>query len=166
MIATILREEPDAIFIAGDLYDGTAIDAGRAAEPLNQLTAPHGVYFVAGNHEQFGDDSKYLRAIAAAGVRVLNNEVVEARFWKTRRRILWKRIRQERKRWKQVGANSFYLFSAFSASSRNSIFLAFGGFFVSKSVSAILPFGDSCLQLNYLVQLFNSLPKIMIWEKF
>src|SRR5438105_12490713 len=77
MVAKILSEEPDAIFIAGDLYDGTAIDAGRAAEPLNQLTAPHGVYFVAGNHEQFGDDSKYLRAIAAAGVRVLSNEKVE-----------------------------------------------------------------------------------------
>jgi predicted MPP superfamily phosphohydrolase len=78
MVARILREEPDAIFIAGDLYDGTAIDAERAAEPLNELTAPHGVYFVAGNHEQFGDDSKYLRAIAAAGVRVLSNEKVEA----------------------------------------------------------------------------------------
>jgi uncharacterized protein len=77
MVAMILREEPDAIFIAGDLYDGTAIDAGRAAEPLNELTAPQGVYFVAGNHEQFGDDSKYLRAIAAAGVRVLSNEKVE-----------------------------------------------------------------------------------------
>jgi len=77
MVAKILSEEPDAIFIAGDLYDGTAIDAGRAAEPLNQLTAPHGVYFVAGNHEQFGDDSKYLRAITAAGVRVLSNEKVE-----------------------------------------------------------------------------------------
>jgi len=77
MVAKILREEPDAIFIAGDLYDGTAIDAGRAAEPLNKLAAPHGVYFVAGNHEQFGDDRKYLRAIAAAGVRVLNNEKVE-----------------------------------------------------------------------------------------
>jgi predicted MPP superfamily phosphohydrolase len=77
MVAKILREEPDAIFIAGDLYDGTAIDAHRAAEPLNQLTAPHGVYFVAGNHEQFGDDGKYLRAIAAAGVRVLSNEKVE-----------------------------------------------------------------------------------------
>jgi predicted MPP superfamily phosphohydrolase len=77
MVAKILREEPDAIFIAGDLYDGTAIDAGRAAEPLNELTAPHGVYFVAGNHEQFGDDSNYLRAIAAAGVRVLSNEKVE-----------------------------------------------------------------------------------------
>ena len=77
MVAKILREEPDAIFIAGDLYDGTAIDAGRAAEPLNELTAPHGVYFVAGNHEQFGDDSKYLHAIAAAGVRVLSNEKVD-----------------------------------------------------------------------------------------
>jgi predicted MPP superfamily phosphohydrolase len=77
MVAKILKEEPDAIFIAGDLYDGTAIDARRAAEPLSELVAPHGVYFVAGNHEQFGDDSKYLRAIAAAGVRVLSNEKVE-----------------------------------------------------------------------------------------
>lgn len=77
MVAKILREEPDAIFIAGDLYDGTAIDAHRAAEPLNKLTAPHGVYFVAGNHEQFGDDSKYLDAVASAGVRVLSNEKVE-----------------------------------------------------------------------------------------
>ena len=77
MVAKIVKEEPDAIFIAGDLYDGTAIDAGRAAEPLNELTAPQGVYFVAGNHEQFEDDSKYLRAIAAAGVRVLSNEKVE-----------------------------------------------------------------------------------------
>lgn len=77
LVAKILREEPDAVFIAGDLYDGTAIDAGRAAEPLSELTAPHGVYFVAGNHEQFGDDSHYLRAIAAAGVRVLSSEKVE-----------------------------------------------------------------------------------------
>lgn len=77
MVAKILKEEPDAIFIAGDLYDGTAIDARRAAEPLSKLAAPHGVYFVAGNHEQFGDDSKYLHAIEAAGVRVLSNEKLE-----------------------------------------------------------------------------------------
>jgi predicted MPP superfamily phosphohydrolase len=77
MVTKILKEEPDAIFIAGDLYDGTAIDAQRAAEPLSELVAPQGVYFVAGNHEQFGDDSKYLHAIAAAGVRVLSNEKVE-----------------------------------------------------------------------------------------
>lgn len=78
IVAEVLKENPDAIFIAGDLYDGTAIDAKRAAEPLSQLTAPHGVYFVAGNHEQFGDDTKYLEAVEAAGVRVLRNEKVEA----------------------------------------------------------------------------------------
>jgi uncharacterized protein len=77
MVAKILKEEPDAIFIAGDLYDGTAIDARRAAEPLRQLAAPQGVFFVAGNHEQFGDDSGYLNAVSAAGVRVLSNEKIE-----------------------------------------------------------------------------------------
>lgn len=76
LVAKILTEEPDVIFIAGDLFDGTAIDAKKATEPLSQLTAPHGVYFVAGNHEQFGDDSKYLNAVAATGVRVLKNEKV------------------------------------------------------------------------------------------
>ncbi len=77
LVAKVLHEKPDAIFIAGDLYDGTAIDAKRAAQPLSELKAPQGVYFVAGNHEQFGDDSKYLHAVAAAGVRVLSNEKVE-----------------------------------------------------------------------------------------
>lgn len=78
IIAKILKEQPHAVFIAGDLYDGTAIDIGSAAAPLNQLTtAPNGVYFVAGNHEQFRDDSEYLSAVAAAGVRVLHNEKVE-----------------------------------------------------------------------------------------
>ncbi|HXN18910.1 MAG TPA: metallophosphoesterase [Candidatus Binatus sp.] len=77
MVAKILKEEPDAIFITGDLYDGTAIDAHSAAQPLSNLVAPQGVYFVAGNHEQFGDDSKYMRAISAAGVHILRNEKVE-----------------------------------------------------------------------------------------
>ena len=77
MVTKILKEKPDAIFIAGDLYDGTDIDAHNAAEPLKQLAAPHGVYFIAGNHEQFGDDSKYLSAVAGAGVRVLSNEKVD-----------------------------------------------------------------------------------------
>src|SRR5260370_37579495 len=40
MVAKILKEEPDAIFIAGDLYDGTAIDARLPAQPLNKLLPP------------------------------------------------------------------------------------------------------------------------------
>jgi predicted MPP superfamily phosphohydrolase len=78
IVASVMRENPDAVFLAGDLYDGTAIDAAKAAEPLRDLRAPQGTYFVAGNHEQFGDDSRYLRAVSNAGVRVLHNEKVEA----------------------------------------------------------------------------------------
>src|ERR1700741_1723451 len=78
LISAVLKEEPDLVFIAGDLFGATAIDAAKAPEPLNRLTAPHGVYFVAGNHEQFGDDSRYLQAVAATGIRVLSNEKVEA----------------------------------------------------------------------------------------
>ena len=76
LVAKILREEPDTVFILGDLFDGTAIDAKEATKPLRQLTAPHGVYFVAGNHEQFGDDTNYLNAVASTGVRILKNEKV------------------------------------------------------------------------------------------
>lgn len=77
MVAKILEQEPDAIFIAGDLFDGTAIDPHNATEPLRQLTAPHGVYFVVGNHEQFGSDAKYVDPVAATGIRVLTNEKVD-----------------------------------------------------------------------------------------
>jgi len=78
IVAKVMRENPDAVFLAGDLYDGTAIDAAKAAEPLRDLRAPQGTYFVAGNHEQFGDDSRYLQAVSNAGVRVLHNEKVDA----------------------------------------------------------------------------------------
>src|ERR1700682_5522369 len=78
IVAKVMKEKPDAVFVAGDLYDGTAIDAARAAEPLRDLRAPQGTYFVAGNHEQFGDDSRFLRAVTGAGVQILHNEKVEA----------------------------------------------------------------------------------------
>jgi len=78
IVARVMKENPDTVFLAGDLYDGTAIDAMKAAEPLRDLWAPQGTYFVAGNHEQFGDDSRYLQAVSNSGVRVLHNEKVEA----------------------------------------------------------------------------------------
>ncbi len=76
-VAAVMREKPDVVFIAGDLYDGTAIDAEKAAEPLRELRAPHGAYFVAGNHEQMRDDTRYLSAVSNAGVKVLQNKKVE-----------------------------------------------------------------------------------------
>lgn len=77
MVRKIMSQRPDIVFIPGDLYDGTAIEVNEAAQPLRGLKAPWGVYFAAGNHEQFGDDSRYLHAIEEAGVRILRNEKVE-----------------------------------------------------------------------------------------
>jgi predicted MPP superfamily phosphohydrolase len=76
IVAMVSRFRPDIVLIGGDLYDGTAANARKLAEPLRGLSAPHGAYFIAGNHEEFGDHTKYLEAVAATGVRVLNNEKV------------------------------------------------------------------------------------------
>ena len=77
MTAIINKLKPDIVWIAGDLYDGTAVDAKRAASPLKDLRAPLGAFFVEGNHEEFRDPAKYLEAVRASGVRVLNNEKAE-----------------------------------------------------------------------------------------
>jgi predicted MPP superfamily phosphohydrolase len=76
IVGIVSAFKPDLVLIAGDFYDGTTADFRAFAEPLRALSPPHGTYFIAGNHEQFGDDTKYLEAISAAGVRVLNNEKV------------------------------------------------------------------------------------------
>lgn len=114
--------KPDVVFIAGDLYDGTAGDFEKLAEPWadflssaheaesvlqdeisaqarvpavhnpgrssaataragTAVLAPHesfhGVYYIAGNHEEFYSHAEYLPALTRAGVRVLNNEKLE-----------------------------------------------------------------------------------------
>lgn len=77
IVSLLRRHRPDVVFIAGDLYDGTAVNENRVAAPLSVIEAPLGTYFVAGNHEEFRDHTKYLEAVGRAGVRVLNNENVD-----------------------------------------------------------------------------------------
>jgi uncharacterized protein len=74
-IVTQLR--PDLVFLTGDFYDGTAAALNRLAEPWTALSPPLGKYFVLGNHEGFSDSTRYLNAIASAGIRILNKEKVE-----------------------------------------------------------------------------------------
>ncbi len=76
IVALIMRHHPDIVFIPGDVYDGTYIDADAVAEPFSRLSAPFGTYFVAGNHEEFTSREKYLKALGRHGIRVLNNEKV------------------------------------------------------------------------------------------
>jgi len=68
---------PEAIFIGGDMYDGVKCDPDKLIEPLRPLRAPLGVYFITGNHDEFQDAEKFLRAIRDIGIRVLDNEKVD-----------------------------------------------------------------------------------------
>ena len=76
MVALAARLEPDIVFIPGDLFDGTRADLDKLVAPFRQLTAPFGLFFSTGNHEEFAGTEHYLDAIRHAGIRVLNNERV------------------------------------------------------------------------------------------
>lgn len=76
IIGMLSRLQPDVIFIGGDLYDGTAADLERLAQPWAELAPPMGTYFVAGNHDGFTGHAKHVAAVKSSGVRVLDNEKV------------------------------------------------------------------------------------------
>jgi predicted MPP superfamily phosphohydrolase len=76
-IVTKLRQlRADVVFISGDMFDGTHVDAPRLVSPWRQLSPKFGSYFVTGNHDEFSDSKGYLAAIRNSGIRVLNNETV------------------------------------------------------------------------------------------
>ncbi|HXP43045.1 MAG TPA: metallophosphoesterase [Candidatus Acidoferrales bacterium] len=85
---------PDLIALTGDFVSVPAIGdnakAAHAAEPcahlLRQMSAPHGLWAILGNHDCETDPEQVTRALRAEGIHVLNNksEAIErdgARFW-------------------------------------------------------------------------------------
>ena len=77
IVALTARLQPDILLIAGDVFDGTKIDAGRAIAAFKDLSLPFGVYFATGNHDEFGDTRSFLAALSGAGIRILANEKVD-----------------------------------------------------------------------------------------
>jgi hypothetical protein len=75
-VKKIMALKPYAVFVSGDMFDGPKADYDTLAGPCRELSAPAGVYFVTGNHEEFTDRGKFITAIGRAGLRVLNNEKV------------------------------------------------------------------------------------------
>lgn len=69
---------PDIIFIGGDLYDGrSAIEPAVLAAPLAALSAPQGVHFITGNHEEFSNVDAFLKAVRSLGIRTLVDEMAD-----------------------------------------------------------------------------------------
>ncbi len=69
--------EPDVIVVTGDIIDGQVELLVKEIAPLRDLEAPHGVYFVTGNHEYYFGVSEWLPAVTRLGIRVLRNERVK-----------------------------------------------------------------------------------------
>ncbi|HUM11465.1 MAG TPA: metallophosphoesterase [Myxococcaceae bacterium] len=65
---------PDVVAITGDLVDGPAHVVEQALRPLADLDAPHGVYFVTGNHEYYWGGRESVRMVEELGLTVLHNE--------------------------------------------------------------------------------------------
>jgi len=76
LVGMLRQLKADVVFISGDLFDGTHVDAGRLVSPWKQLRPKFGSYFVTGNHEEFTDPRQYIEAIEGTGVRVLRSEKV------------------------------------------------------------------------------------------
>lgn len=76
VVAKAREMDPAIIFIVGDLFDGSKVDARKMVAPLTDLKPPLGTFFVDGNHEEYGGAAHFEEAVRAAGIRVLHNECV------------------------------------------------------------------------------------------
>src|SRR6185437_4490677 len=66
----------DLVAITGDLVDGSVEQLAVHVEPLSQLRARHGAYFVTGNHEYYSGARPWIAEVRRLGVHVLLNEHV------------------------------------------------------------------------------------------
>ncbi len=66
-------QNPDVVFITGDLFDGRIRLNSESLEPLKQLNAP--VYFVEGNHDGYSGAAEIKEMLREIGITVLENEV-------------------------------------------------------------------------------------------
>jgi len=76
LVARTNALQPDLVAITGDLVDGSVTELGALVEPLRGLRAPHGVYFVTGNHEYFSGADPWITLLRGLGITVLRNERV------------------------------------------------------------------------------------------
>jgi hypothetical protein len=77
VVAKLQSLEPAAVFISGDMFDGPEAGPDALVKPWEKLSVPAGIYYVTGNHEEFGDRRNLIAAVQRTGIRVLNNEKVD-----------------------------------------------------------------------------------------
>ncbi|MET3181524.1 UNVERIFIED_ORG: putative MPP superfamily phosphohydrolase [Variovorax guangxiensis] len=80
LVDEINAAQPDVVLLPGDFLAGSGDDEALSIEEmaavLGRLAAPQGVYAVLGNHDWWHDGPRTARALAAHGIRVLENASV------------------------------------------------------------------------------------------
>ena len=76
IVARVNALKPDVIAVTGDLVDGSVAKLCEDTEPLSDLSARYGSYFVTGNHEYYSGAAAWVAEVTRLGLRVLQNEHV------------------------------------------------------------------------------------------
>ncbi len=76
-LAQAQAEQPDAVVLLGDIFEGHTTPGPELLGALHRLSAPLGVWGVLGNHEFHGNRSNNLALFESAGVHILANAWVE-----------------------------------------------------------------------------------------
>jgi predicted MPP superfamily phosphohydrolase len=74
LVARVNRLQPDAIAITGDLVDAYVDDIREQVQPLRELAARDGVFYVTGNHEYYWRAAEWLPELQSLGLTFLRNE--------------------------------------------------------------------------------------------
>ncbi|WP_354596001.1 metallophosphoesterase [Streptomyces sp. JL1001] len=77
VVATVNATQPDLIAVVGDLVDGSVSELRSAVEPLSNLRARHGTFFVTGNHEYISGAEQWTEHVQELGLKLLANQRVE-----------------------------------------------------------------------------------------
>ncbi|PIS41812.1 MAG: hypothetical protein COT25_01100 [Candidatus Kerfeldbacteria bacterium CG08_land_8_20_14_0_20_42_7] len=76
LISFIEMQNPAAVFITGDLFDGMGGDFRYIVDDINSIKAPLGIFYIKGNHETYMDFSKVEPLIHKTKATLLRNEVL------------------------------------------------------------------------------------------
>lgn len=74
VVEEIAALRPDLIAFTGDLVDGSVPYLRDAVAPMARLQAPHGKFFVTGNHEYYSGAEEWVAEVRRLGYDVLINE--------------------------------------------------------------------------------------------
>lgn len=74
VVAAVNEQSPDLVAVTGDLVDGHVPILADGVAPLADLEAPHGAYFVTGNHEYYWGAAEWIEHLRGLGLDVLQNE--------------------------------------------------------------------------------------------